>query len=235
MIAGNFRSYHVGLDLGRENDFSAVAILEKLTPVDRYSRPCDEPEFNVLGLKRFSLKTPYPVIVRDIARRLSQPPFSAYEDWRGNFRTSHTPIFLVFDETGVGQPVADLLREDSFLSYRTELVGVMITSGRDVTERDFGYNVPKRDLILSLQVELQKGNLKIAANLPEAANLVNELQNFEMKITKNANDVYGAKTGQHDDLVLGLGLAVWNAKNTDEDFNENEVLEKLANWTGKGY
>jgi hypothetical protein len=82
---------------------------------------------------------------------------------------------------------------------------------------------------------LQKGNLKIAANLPEAANLVNELQNFEMKITKNANDIYAAKNGQHDDLVLSLGLAVWNAKNTDEDFDENKVLEKLANWTGKGY
>ncbi|MCY7348709.1 MAG: hypothetical protein LH614_21165 [Pyrinomonadaceae bacterium] len=68
--ASNYCSFHVGLDLGKEADFSAIAILEKLTPIDNRNRVCGETEFNVLGLKRFALKTPYPDIVREVVGRL---------------------------------------------------------------------------------------------------------------------------------------------------------------------
>jgi hypothetical protein len=39
------------------------------------------------------------------------------------------------------------------------------------------------------------------------------LLTFQAKITVAANDVYGAwREGQHDDLVLGLALALWHAE-----------------------
>ncbi|MCY7348710.1 MAG: hypothetical protein LH614_21170 [Pyrinomonadaceae bacterium] len=94
---------------------------------------------------------------------------------RGNEREHKIPIFLAIDETGVGKPVFDLFKEHRFLQNRVTLQGITITGGKNVTGSDSGYNVPKRDLILSLQVELQKGNLKIARLMPEAENLVYEL------------------------------------------------------------
>jgi hypothetical protein len=73
--------------------------------------------------------------------------------------------------------------------------------------------VPKRDLVSVVQVALQNRTLKIAEQLPEAETLSRELQNFTVKITDSANDVYGAwREGTHDDLVLAVALALWTAK-----------------------
>ncbi len=73
------------------------------------------------------------------------------------------------------------------------------------------YRVPKRDLIGVTQVLLQSGRLKIAAALPEAAQLTKELLNFKVKIDpQTAHDSYSAwREGIHDDLVLALSLACW--------------------------
>ncbi len=50
----------------------------------------------------------------------------------------------------------------------------------------------------------------MAPELPEAETLMNELLNFEVKITAAANDVYGAwREGTHDDLVLAVALTCW--------------------------
>jgi hypothetical protein len=230
----NYISFHVGLDLGKEADFSAVAILEKITPIDRKNRVCGETEFNVLGLKRFPLKTPYPDIVREVVGRLKKEPFSAFIDMRGNEREHKTPVFLTIDETGVGKPVFDLFKEDGFLQKRVTLQGITITGGKNVSDSDSGYNVPKRDLILSLQVELQKGNLRIARSMPEAENLVSELQNFEVKFTVKANDTYNAKSGLHDDLVLACSLALWSARNSNNWFDGGEMLRRaLMPWRSR--
>jgi len=61
-----------------------------------------------------------------------------------------------------------------------------------------------------VQVALQTDKLKIANSLPEAATLVRELQDFEIKITDAANDTYGAwRVGAHDDLVLAVAMALY--------------------------
>jgi hypothetical protein len=63
-----------------------------------------------------------------------------------------------------------------------------------------------------VQVALQNRTLKIANELAEAETLARELQNFTVKITDSANDVYGAwREGTHDDLVLAVALALWTA------------------------
>jgi hypothetical protein len=42
---------------------------------------------------------------------------------------------------------------------------------------------------------------------------VRELENFRVKITESANEGFGAwRAGQHDDLVLSRGLAVWRGE-----------------------
>ena len=73
--------------------------------------------------------------------------------------------------------------------------------------------MPKRDLVATLAVAMQQGRLKVAAVLPEAALLQEELQNFQVKMSVAGHDTYGAgddwREGVNDDLVLAVGLALW--------------------------
>jgi hypothetical protein len=46
--------------------------------------------------------------------------------------------------------------------------------------------------------------------LREAGVLLQELQNFQVKITAAASETFGVRRdGQHDDLVLAVALASW--------------------------
>ncbi len=57
---------------------------------------------------------------------------------------------------------------------------------------------------------LQSRRLHIARELPDAATLVRELENFRVKITAARNEVFEAwREGAHDDLVLATGLVAW--------------------------
>jgi hypothetical protein len=62
-----------------------------------------------------------------------------------------------------------------------------------------------------LQVLLQSGQLKMAQDLPDGPLLIRELQNFRYSISQSANDIYGARQGEHDDLVLATALTTWMA------------------------
>jgi hypothetical protein len=74
--------------------------------------------------------------------------------------------------------------------------------------------VPKRDLILGVQVLLQRGGLKIAAGLEHGPDLVKELEAVQVKISTSGHEQYGAwRVGTHDDLVFAVALACWNHRN----------------------
>ncbi len=227
-------SYHLGCDLGKENDFTAVCFLQKRTPLDKYSRRNGHPTYEVLMLKRFVLKTSYVKIVSEISNRLKSPPFDSWQDFRGVSHPARIPTFLAFDQTGVGQSIAELLRNDAFLDKRLEqLYAINITAGREPSEGSDFLNIPKKDLIFSTLIAFEKGYLQFAGNMPELPTLIDELQNFEMKFTAKGNDTYSAKGANHDDLVLSLSLACWSAKNTDDNFDEESALKKALSWTGK--
>jgi hypothetical protein len=44
--------------------------------------------------------------------------------------------------------------------------------------------------------------------------LIRELQNYQVKVTPAANEVFNAREGEHDDLLLALALAAWNGERT---------------------
>lgn len=179
--------YVVGLDLGQVHDYTAVAVAEVPEPVN------DAPRiYAVRHLERVRGK-PYPEIVKRVCDLMAAPPLNG-----GN--TS-----LVCDATGVGRPVVDLLRQAGLGP-----IAVTITGGDLVSDEGTNYRVPKRDLVGAVQVLLQGRRLKVAEQVPEARLLVEELQNFQIKITASANDTYGAwREGTHDDLVLAVALACW--------------------------
>jgi len=91
------------------------------------------------------------------------------------------------------------------------LVACTITGGSSLTANDFGYGVPKRDLVTSLQVIFQEERIKIAATLQLGPVLTEELLNFRVKINPTTgNDSFEAwRERDHDDLVLAVSLALW--------------------------
>ena len=69
---------------------------------------------------------------------------------------------LAVDATGVGRPVLDMLRD---CPPGCILMPVIVTGGERETHEAGYYRVPKRDLIIGLQVLLQREALQIAAGL----------------------------------------------------------------------
>jgi hypothetical protein len=189
-----------GLDLGQAKDFSALAIIECVRTITNEGEKDEITALNCIHLQRWQLRTPYPAIVADVVRMINNlDPFLYPKE-----KTT-----LAIDATGVGAPVVDLFKREQI---HATLKPIQIVGGANVSE-EFGMTrVPKRDLVSVVQVGLQNRTFKIASSLPEADILSRELQNFTVKITDSANDVYGAwREGTHDDLVLAVALALWCA------------------------
>ncbi len=102
--------------------------------------------------------------------------------------------------------MGDLMRKE-----KLSVIPVTITAGGSGTGSVFsGYNVPKRELVSNLAIIFQAGRLKISRKLPEASQLVEELQKFKIKITPAGNDTYEAwRESDHDDLVVAAAMAAW--------------------------
>jgi len=183
--------FYVGLDLGQSNDYTALAVLEKLGE--------NEASYHVRHLERVR-GIPYPVIVGKVAEIMRSP---ALKD----------EASLVVDQTGVGAPIVDLFNQAGL-----NPVGVMIHGWAAVSHEGSTWHVPKRDLVAVLQVLFQTGRLKISSKLPLAEVLQNELLNFKVKIDPvTAHDSYSAwREQEHDDLTLATSLAAWWGERGDE-------------------
>jgi hypothetical protein len=68
--------------------------------------------------------------------------------------------------------------------------------------------VPKKDLMMGLQLGLEDGTLRIARRMRDVGALVREL--VDVKVTGSRIGAEGA--GQHDDLVIAVALAVWKGR-----------------------
>jgi hypothetical protein len=195
------KSLFIGLDLGQAKDFTALAIIECARNFD-YNGKHTVTTLNCIHLQRWQLRTSYPSIVADVVRMINNLEPYEWSDY-------HYKPVLAIDATGCGAPVVDLFKAEKI---NADLKPIQIVGSANVSE-EFGMTrVPKRDLVSVVQVGLQDRTLKIAEQLPEAATLSRELQNFTVKITDAANDIYGNwREGTHDDLVLAVAMALWCA------------------------
>lgn len=194
-----------GLDLGQMADPSALVVLEREM---RLLHGRLEPYFFAGFLERIPLQTPYPAMVRGVRERLEKIPHQTA---------------LIVDATGVGRPVVDEFREGwtAFdvhtqqpytLPGKPSIVALTLTSGNEprTVERWDEQHVPKRDVIMTLMLTLQQGRLQAAAGLGELMTLVEEGHNFQWKVSKAGDDLYGQwRTNKHDDLLLAVAIAVW--------------------------
>jgi len=164
--------YFLGLDLGQTRDFTALAVLERQPPTDA-GTAVEPPEYALRHLHRFPLGTTYTEIVPAVAALVRSGPLA------------ESPV--VVDQTGVGRAVVDLMRQA--IGW---VVPVTITGGHAATvTEDHSFHVPKKELVTSLQVVMQSRRLRIARQLHEAAVLVRELQQFQVKITQAAHETFG--------------------------------------------
>lgn len=121
-----------------------------------------------------------------------------------NRQTAGRPTVFV-DATGVGLPVVDVLK--AAVTAAT-IVPVFFTHGDRRTEENGEVRLGKAFLVSRLQALLQTGRLHLPRTA-EAQALAKELDEYEIRVSEDANDRYGAfKVGSHDDLVTALGLAV---------------------------
>jgi phage FluMu gp28-like protein len=179
--------FHVGLDLGAANDYTAVAVVEVVGERD-------DP-LHVRHLERFR-HTLYPDVADRVEALMDSPQLKGASE-------------LVIDATGVGPAVTDI-----FTKRGRSFKAVKIHGGDTESREGSIHRVPKRNLVSALQAALQTGTLKIASSLELAEVLRQELLNFRIKINlSTGHDSYEAwREGDHDDLVLAAALAVWAAR-----------------------
>jgi hypothetical protein len=145
-----------------------------------------------------ALGTPYVKVVERVGAILRHPKLT------GDSR-------LVVDATGVGAPVVELLRS---ARVGATVTAVTITGGERAHGRSEQWHVPRRDLLLGLEVLLENGELRISRRLTEGGRLARELTSMRKS---------GSDGAEHDDLVMALGLACWKARTGRQGFGVNRL------------
>lgn len=193
--------HFVGLDLGPAGELTGLAVIQR--PYVHPSHPPAQrrPTHTLIHLLRFPLGTPYPQIVDHVRELLLTPPLPG--------------ALIAIDRTGVGQAVLRLF-EDSFArGVRCRLMHVTIGVGMGVeVVRGIGRVIPRQELVGTLQVLMQTRRIVFPDILPHVQTLIKELGNFRARplsatAAAKTDPLAAWRDGQHDDLVLALGLAAW--------------------------
>ena len=204
----------IGVDLGLAQDFTAIAVLDRLEVVEpepvkqererkrnyyienKQPVPADceppKPIYDLVDLDRPQLGTAYHDVVTGLAVMVR-------EEAKGR------EARLVVDATGVGRPVVDMLK-----GVGLRPIPIIITAGH-YAHNDGGYwNVPKKELVTTGLALLQSKRLRFAAEMPGVQTLMDELTGFKLKVTTAGNETFEPwREGEHDDLVFALCLACW--------------------------
>lgn len=190
----------IGIDVGQKVDPTAIAVMQ-------VERRGPEGERHYLGrhLERLPLGTSYVAV----ASRLRE----IVDGVRGRLPAVYTPglgyepapldLEVAVDATGVGQPVVDLLA-----AVGVEVVPVYFTHGDRRAEERGQVTLGKAWLVTRMKSLFQTGCVHLPTTA-EAEAMQRELLDYEIRVSEDANDRYGAfRVGAHDDLVTAVGLAV---------------------------
>ena len=193
-------TWHLALDLGLRRDFTALTTascewtIEGRDPVSwDWIRV---PKLIVRDIQRFPLGTSYPLYTEALEERLSQI---------GALLPQYTTqtITLVVDAGGPGAPVIDELRR---ARLGIAIKPLIITAGYEPGTTPGGWlTVPRKVLITNLILLIDHGALVTPKGLEDWPILLEELLDLNA-VTSHPN-----KTSSHDDMVMSLALAAWQA------------------------
>jgi hypothetical protein len=217
-------SLSIGVDLGQVRDKTAIVALstfDALPEIDedeespRRRRPRRQRHFAVLHIATLRPGLAYVEQVRQI---------TAIAELVGDEERPH----LWVDQTGVGRPIVDMLRDVCPYSVH----GVTATSGAEIVRHGRDVSVPKATLIGALEVAMSTGRVHCADDLALAGELRKELAAFAFELSDTGRPTFGGK-GAHDDIVSALALAVFGAeRGTTATFREF-MGEEIANREGR--
>ena len=186
---------YYGLDLGKRQDHTALVVLE-LTWEYGPKNPVTWqvpmlPRLTVRYAPRLPLDTEsvtIPGFVRTAAQRFA-----------GEYGRPRVPETLLVDATGNGHAVIELLRAEK---HGLRLLPVCISGGRKAKYlKDSYLSVPRTDLLARLKLLFERGQLHLERGASGMEVLERELRHFEPS----------GHQQEHDDLVMALGLAAWQA------------------------
>jgi hypothetical protein len=169
--------------------------------------------YRVAYLGRLPLRTPYTAQLAHIFAIKNRLPRSAQ---------------LIIDVTGIGKGLFDMAVEQNL-----DPIGVVIHSGFEVHRRPYDktVTVPKMRLVSELDKRLQLNDLFVHESLKDWPALRRELLNFRPEITRSGTETWNARSGEHDDLVIALGLALFQL--TGEHVPYRDLFRYLANEAGE--
>ena len=183
----------MGVDIGQKREPTAICVAELEERKERERRTTNH--FTVRHLESLPLGTPYP----GVAARLSRLA-------RGIRQHANGRAYLYVDATGIGQPIIDLLHQET--TGLGSITPVYFTHGDQRTREGRQIRLGKAYLVSRLQMLLQTRRLHLPRTA-ESERLAQELLDYEIQVSEDANDRYGAfRVGSRDDLVTALGLAV---------------------------
>lgn len=224
----------VGVDLGQASDYTAISVLQRGERDTGHTKQRTanystgrtvttrvmEGTYDVRHLERMPLGTPYPTQVERVARIVKDLRN------RDDVLFGRGSVRLVVDQTGVGRPVVDMLRQAGL----RDLIAVSIHGGDTSTNEGSEHRVPKRELVSIVQVLLQTERLRIAASLPEAQTLTKEMLAFRVTFSATGHDTYGNdwRENPHDDMVLAVALAAWAGERTRRRPSRERLREAIG-------
>ncbi|OPY36760.1 MAG: Terminase-like family protein [Methanoregula sp. PtaU1.Bin051] len=201
----------IGIDIGKKADHSAFCVVE-VTHTGNY---------RVRKLQRLPLRLSYVNQADRIYNALAKIPRPS--------GVSDVEIYV--DAGGVGRPMVDLLSEKI-----DNLVPVQLTAGDRPHKLDDGtVTVPKRDLVMALNLAFEKKRITIPAKIREREVLRRELEGFVIRLSAGGIETYEAiRAAIHDDLVIALAMCVYFGDKAGlPSADEEEFYRKIA--TGRSY
>lgn len=220
------QGFVLGVDFGSMSDRTAMVVNEwSVATQTTYSQAYAQREPNVVrrdriihhsirALHRPATGTAYPAVIQQIKLWLEDLPVM-----------ERKPILAV-DGTGLGGPIVDYLRKE-----RLSPLAIVITGGGKVEIDETKASVPKSHLAGTMQVALQTGRLKIAAELPEAAVMLREMQSFKVKLTASGHEMFESGVNSiHDDIVCATAIAIFTAEKKPQPMtaDERRALDRWA-------
>src|SRR5690348_2150997 len=198
-------NFTFGLDLGKIQDYSALAITERIVAAREVvfkgegSEIQEDDHYQTRYIHRWPLGTDYPLIIQDVGGLMRRGAAQGMMD-----------AALVIDATGVGKSVLALFE----IAYQRKLLGnywpwgMIIHGGRETNMKK--RLVPKAELVSKMQAVMQTGRLKIGQSKWTPI-LKEEFGNFTAKINPlTGHEAFeSARERDHDDIVLAVAMSVW--------------------------
>jgi len=220
-------TYFIGLDLGREQDYTAWGVLERrrfywcpalgkyILHDKDYDWDLDErkEKLGLIGLSQVPLHTSWPKVAEELEGLIKR----CFEKEKDPNVDRSVQVWI--DASGLGSPVMEGFIEPVIREYENcSMYPVKIVPGEEGYNSD-SQTVSKIHLIDNALVMREKEEFVIAKDLrnqPIMELFEKQIQDFRRKEGKRAGTIrYEAIEGEHDDLVIAFSLSCLGVKQVE--------------------